>query len=68
MCCTPGIHHAPMSGHHYGHSCCCSSSSHTDPRFWSKKKQIKMLEQTLEGLKEEVKDIEEHITELKKEK
>ena len=65
MCCTPGIHHASMSGHQCGHSCCRNGFSQTNSHS---RQQIEMLEQSLEGLREEVKHIEEQITELEKEK
>ena len=66
MCCGHTGHHGKRHGH--GSSCCCGGASHLGPVFWSKKRKLKMLEQVLENLREEVKDIEEMIEELKKEK
>jgi tRNA G26 N,N-dimethylase Trm1 len=64
MCCGHTAHHGKKHGH--GGSCGCGG--HVGPVFWSKKRKIKMLEEMLAELREEVKDIEELIDELKKEK
>jgi hypothetical protein len=66
MCCGHTTHHGKKHGH--GGSCGCGGPSHFGPLFWSKKRKIKMLEQVLEDMREEVKDVEELIKELKAEK
>lgn len=67
MCCGHTGHHGKGHGHHSGGHCGCGRV-HLGPMFWSKKRKIKMLEEVLDGLREEVKDLEELIDELKKEK
>lgn len=62
MCCTPYEQHAGLKGY----ACCIPSG--TMPFMWSKRKTIKALEQYLEKLREEIKDVEDQLTELKKEK
>ena len=65
MCCG----HTDYHGKKPGVSCCCNRSDvQLGSVFWSKKRKITMLEQTLEGLREEAKDIEELLDELKQEK
>jgi tRNA G26 N,N-dimethylase Trm1 len=64
MCCGHLAHHGTKPDH--GSSCACGM--HVGPFFWSKKKKVEMLEQMLEGLQEEAKDIEELLAELKEEK
>ncbi len=63
MCCTPN---RPHLGRHVAYGC-CMPSGHM-PFMWSKRKMISALENYLDDLKEEIKDIEEQLTELKKEK
>ncbi len=66
MSCGHSGHHGKKHGH--GGSCCCSRTAHFGQAFWSKKRKIKMLEQALEDLREDAKDLEELIDELKEEK
>jgi len=48
-----------------GHTGCCMHSRHM-PFMWTKRRMIKTLEQYLSELKDQVKDIEEELAELKK--
>ena len=58
--------HATESVHQ---GCCCSGMPRQFmPRFMSKKQKIDKLETYLEGLMDEVRAVEEHIDEIKKEK
>lgn len=49
-----------------GHVGCCMPSHHM-PFMWTKRRMIKTLERYLSELKDQVKDIEEELAELKKE-
>lgn len=66
MCCEPiRLHIArPIGMHPY---MCCTPFHHRG-FMRSKKNRIKALEQYLENLREEIKDVEEQRAELKKEK
>jgi hypothetical protein len=66
MCCGSESHHGGWHrGHHHGGSCCCGGPFRFGPRFWTEKEKIAWLEQYLEGLREEVKAVEERIAALK---
>lgn len=67
-CGHPGHHgHEPMR--HVGGCVCGGGFSHQfGPVFWSKKKQIRMLEQLLEQKREEAQDIADLLDELRQEK
>jgi len=76
MCCEPerhhggrhrGHHHRRHHGHHRG-CCCCGEHFPFGPSFWTTEKKIAMLEEYLEGLREEANAVEEHIAEMKEEK
>lgn len=66
MCCDATTHHGTKHGH--GGSCGCGGPACFGPAFWSKKKRIKMVENSLECLRGQVKDLEELLKELKAEK
>lgn len=66
MCCTPPRHHG-MKMMESG-ACCCQGMHGQKPMFWSKRKEIRLLQKHLDHLKEEVKDIEDYMAELQKEK
>jgi hypothetical protein len=66
MCCDSTTHHSTKHGH-IG-SCGCVGPAGFGPSFWSKKKQIQMAENSLKCLREQVKDLEEFLKELKAEK
>ena len=68
MCCEHTTHHERQHFHYPCPSFFCGQSHHCRPVFWSKKKKIKMFEQMLEELREEAKDLDDYIAELKKEK
>ena len=67
MCCgTMGQHSVYHGGYHHGDSCGCHTAFRSEPRcFWTQKEKTAHLEQYLDGLREEVKAVEERITELK---
>lgn len=66
MCCGHESHHGGRHrGHHHGGFCACGGHFRPGPCFWTKKEKIAWLEQYLEGLREEVKAVEERIAELK---
>jgi hypothetical protein len=63
MCCESEHHRGgKRRGHHHG--CCCGHSGF-GPCFWTKEEKVAWLEQYLEGLREEVKAVEERIAALK---
>ncbi len=63
MCCLNMIHYR---GHYHGGFCGCNSAFPSAPRrVWSQREEIGYFEQYLEGLREEVKAVEERIAELK---
>ncbi len=67
MCCTPDRYHVNnMTGMNAG---CCHGHGMfgQKPMFWSKRKEIRLLQKHLDHLKEEVKDIEDYMAELQKE-
>lgn len=65
MCCESTAQHGQKHGH-VG-SCGCGGPACFGPAFWSKKKRIRMLENSLKCLREQTKDIEELLQELKEE-
>ena len=66
MCCTPPRHHGmKMMG---SDSCCCQGMHGQKPMFWSKRKRIRLLQEQLDRMKDDVKDLEDHIAELQAEK
>ena len=65
MCCESTSHHGQKHGH--GSSCGCGVPACFGPAFWSKKKRIRMVENSLKCLREQVKDLEELLQELKAE-
>ena len=67
MCCESEHHRGgKRQGHHHGHGhhCCCGHSGF-GPCFWTEVEKVAWLEQYLEGLREEVKAVEERIAALK---
>ncbi len=62
-------------GHHKGgshdcgghHGCSCGCGGHFGPTFWTRDEKIAWLEKRLDGLREQVKAIEERIVALKSE-
>lgn len=66
MCCGTAGHHGSWHwGHHHAGSCACSGPSRFGPCFSTKEERTTWLEQYLEGLREEVKAVEERIAALK---
>ncbi len=49
----------------HANSCSCHSSFMNNPNFWSNKKKIRMLGNLLDCLREQEKEVEEAINELK---
>ena len=70
MCCGTMAHHSGYhGGYHHGDSRGCHTAFRSEPMcFWTQKEQTAHLEQYLDGLREEVKAVEERIAELKGEK
>ena len=67
MCCTP--HNPHGANKEMGAMQCCGPTTCGPMHgFWSKKKRVEALEKYLEQLREQVQDIEEYITELRKDK
>jgi hypothetical protein len=68
MCCGPESHHGgwPWGLHQMGF-CACGMPFRFGPRFLTKEEKTTWLERYLEGLREEVKAVEQHIAELKEE-
>lgn len=66
MCCTPPRDHG-MKMMESG-TCCCQSMHGQESMFLSKQKKIILLQKHLDHLKEEVKDLEDYMAELQKEK
>jgi len=66
MCCESTIQRGKKQGH--GGFCGCGGPACFGPSFWSRKKRIQMVENSLECLREQVKDLEEFLKELKAEK
>ena len=68
MKCIPTQQHM---GGHMGHmgfdACCCPGMGHKS-HFLSKKKKVEMLQKHVDGLKEQIEDIEAYIAELKEKK
>ena len=60
MCCGTTQQHHQRSHHS---SCGCGGSACSGPFFWSKKKRIRMLEHSLECLRERSNDVEELLKE-----
>ncbi len=67
MCCRQAGQHGNAQGHHAKGHCCCGGMT-SGQAFWSKKRKIKMLEHVLDCRREDVKDMEELLDELKNEK
>ena len=66
MCCESMSHHR---GRHHGGFCRCHSHPHSGLRRpWTNKEKAAYFEQYLEELREEVKNLEEAVAELKGEK
>ena len=69
MCCNAGSHHGfQRTGHRNMCFCGCDDPLYFRPGFMTKKQKITRLEKHLENLREEVKAVEEHIAEIRKEK
>ena len=69
MCCCSGSHHEfQRQGRHGACFCGCDDPIYFRPRFVTKEQRINRLKQHLEDLKNEVKAVEEHIAQIKKEK
>ena len=68
MCCESEHHRGgKRRGHHHGHGhhgCCCGHSGF-GPCFWTEEEKVVWLEQYLEGVRGEVKTVEERIAALK---
>ena len=68
MCCTPPRHHG-MKMTESGACCCQGMGMHgQNPMFWSKRKRIRLLQEQLDRMKDEAKDLEDYIAELQEEK
>lgn len=69
MCCGHSEHHDRGAVHGFG-GCMCARGfpPQFGQFFWSKKKQIQMIEKLLEQKREEVQDLEELLGELKQKK
>lgn len=65
MCCDSTTQHSTK--HSHGGSCGCGGPTFFGSSFWSKKKRIQILEQSLECLQERAEDIKEFLKELKAE-
>jgi hypothetical protein len=68
MCCNTEKHDGGCQcGCH--HDCCCAHGRHSpsDRVFWTKAEKVAWLEEYLEGLREEVKAVEERIGKLQAE-
>ena len=69
MCCTTGSHHGVQRwGPQDACFCGCNEPGYFRPRFMTNKRRIANLEKHLEDLRDEVKAVEEHIAQIKKEK
>jgi len=69
MCCTTGSHHGFQRwGHQDVCFCGCDDPQYFRPRFMTKKQRIARLEEYLSDLRDEVKGVEEQISQIKKEK
>ncbi len=66
MCCTPRNIHVGSPLGLKVQACCMPYSPMTF--MWSKRKMIKALEKYLDELQDEIKDVQEQLAELKKEK
>ena len=63
MKCIPIKQH--IGGHMGFDACCCPPGMGSKPHVWSKKKKIEMFQKYVDGLKEEIEDIEAYIAEIK---
>ena len=69
MCCTTDIHPGFQRWRHPSACFCgCDDPMYHRPRFMTKEQRISRLKQHLEDLRHEMKAVEEHIAQLKKEK
>jgi hypothetical protein len=69
MCCATGSHQGFQRwGHQNACFCGCDDPRHFRPRYMTRKQRIANLEEHLENLRDEVKAVEEHIAQIKKEK
>ena len=69
MCCNTGSHHGFQRwGHQNVCFCGCDSPFQHRPCFMTKEQKISGLQKYLEDLRDEVKAVEEHIGQIKKEK
>ena len=70
MCCNTDIHHGfhQRMGHQNVCFCGCDEPLYFRPRLMTTKQKIVRLENHLENLREEVKAVEEHIAEIRKDK
>jgi len=69
MCCTTGSHHGfQRSGHQDVCLCGCDDPQYFRPRFMTQKQRVARLEEYLRNLRDEVKGVEEQISQIKKEK
>ncbi len=57
--CSNSSNHACSGGH-----CCCGNSTGVGPLFWSKKKRIRMVKDTIDCLQSQVKGLKEDLREL----
>ena len=68
MCCQPGRHHGFQAVEHQNNCLCgCEGPWMLRPRFMSKNQKIARMKEHLDSLREEVKAVEEHIAQTKKE-
>jgi hypothetical protein len=68
MCCNTGSHHGLQRwGHQQVCACGCLGVEFPRSRFMTKKQQIANLEKHIEELQDEVKNVKEYISEMKKE-
>lgn len=63
MCCETKSHNK----HGHGGSCGCGCGGHSlgGPMFWSRKKRIRMVENSIGCLQSQLKDLEEVLKEMK---
>ncbi len=58
MCCKSSTH-ASNSGH-----CSCGNPMGAGPLFWSEKKRVRMVKESIDCLQSQVKDLKEYLSEL----
>ena len=65
---SKGHHGGRHWGHHHRGRCACGCESGLGAAFWSEKEKIAWLEESLEGLQEQVKAVQDRISALKGQK